>query len=284
MFSRQYNYSKVLIDYECKLHSDYDQINEQVKQWLIKYKLPFHCEDEAKHEQNERAILISKFMIHIFLVDDLIERKVPCIFFDSLVNHGNENYDVIATLDKCYTETQTPLVASFADIWTQMKSLTNTSWQKRFAESYIWWLKANNWERKNDDAKRVPSLMEHIEHRHFTGGVLSLIQLSRDVFLPDSVLTNFTLQKIFTTTGSVVCLVNDIYSFEKEEAEGDMNNLVTVLKHEYNISKQEAIKKATELVNKEIEKFSLLVSLLPTFEAEINEKVKKVVHGCKHWI
>ncbi|RWS27151.1 Terpene synthase metal-binding domain protein-like protein [Leptotrombidium deliense] len=299
MFSRKYNYSKVLIGYESNLHPDYEKINEEVYQWFIKYKLPLHSEDEEKHARedvakfvcmcypetaNKRAVLICKFMIHILIVDDLIERNVPSIFFDSLVNHGNENHDVIATLDKCYTATQTPLVASFADIWSQMKSLTNTAWQKRFAEGYIWWLKANGWERKNHKVNRVPSLMEFIEYRQFTGVVISLIQLSRDIFLPESVMTNFTLQKIFSVTGSIVCLVNDIYSFEKEEAEGDMGNLVAVMKHEYSISEQEAIKKATVFINNEIEKFKLLESILPTFEGETNENVKKIVHGCKHWI
>ncbi|RWS21526.1 Terpene synthase metal-binding domain protein-like protein [Leptotrombidium deliense] len=299
MNARKYNYSKVLLGSECILHPDYEKINEAVYQWLKKYKFPLHSADDKKHEresvakfvcmcyheaENDRAILISKFMLHLFLVDDLIERNIPCIFFDSLVNHGNENYNLIATLDKCYTETQTPLVASFADIWTQMKSLTNTCWQKRFAESYIWWLKVNNWERKNHEMNRVPSLMEYIEYRHFTGVFVSIIQLSRGIFLPDSVIANFTLQKIFSVSGSIVCLVNDIHSFEKEEAEGNMNNVVTVMKHEYKISKQEAIEKATEFVNSEIDKFKLLESILPTFEDEINENVKNIMQGCKQAI
>ncbi|RWS21624.1 terpene synthase-like protein [Leptotrombidium deliense] len=56
------------------------------------------------------------------------------------------------------------------------------------------------------------------------------------------------------------------------------------MKHEFNICDQEAIEKATDLVNDEIKKFLIVQRLMPTFEGEMNERVQKYVDGCKTWI
>ncbi|RWS24991.1 Terpene synthase metal-binding domain protein-like protein [Leptotrombidium deliense] len=283
-----------------KLHVDYEKIYEEVSKWTIKFNLYMGDREVYKRENvtklacmcypdgdYNRSVLVSKFMVHVFALDDAVECKVECQFFDSLVKHGSENKDVIALMDTCFEDKETPLVTSFADIWKQMKLLTNITYQKRFSENYIWYLKTNDWEHKNLEMKRIPPLAEFLEYRHFTGGVdpsLNLIEIARNIFIPDVVAANVTFQRLCYLSGNIVVLVNDIYSFEKEKLCGQLNNLVTVMKNEYNISDEEAIKKATDFINDEIKKFLVIERLMPIFEEEMNDCVQKYVDGCKTWI
>ncbi|RWS31892.1 hypothetical protein B4U80_12448 [Leptotrombidium deliense] len=134
---------------------------------------------------------------------------------------------------------------------------------------------------------RVPSLGEFLEYRHYTSGVdpsFNLIEIARNIFIPDSVAANVIFQRFTYLTGNIVALVNDIYSYEKEKSAGQINNLVNVMKHEYNICEQKAINKATDLVNDEIKKLLVVERIMPTFEGEMNETVQKYVDGCKTWI
>ncbi|RWS21014.1 hypothetical protein B4U80_14194 [Leptotrombidium deliense] len=65
---------------------------------------------------------------------------------------------------------------------------------------------AVNWERCVIDAKRIPSLAEYLEYRHYTGGIdffLNLIEIVRNIFIPDSVLVNVTLQRFSYLTSEL---------------------------------------------------------------------------------
>ncbi|RWS25567.1 hypothetical protein B4U80_13064 [Leptotrombidium deliense] len=283
-----------------KIHPDYEKINEETSKWTIQFKL--HLNDKEQYEREnvvklacmcypngnyDRTLLLSKWMVHVFALDDIVEGNVKCPFFDSLVKYGSENKDVLASMDLCSEDKKTPLVTSFADIWEQLKSFSNKAWQKRFAENYIWYLKANDWERKNIETKRIPQLSEYLEYRHYIGGVdpsLNLIEIARNIFIPDAVAANVTFQRLSYLSGNVVALVNDIYSYEREKFIGQINNIVSVMKHEHNILDQEAIEKATDFVNGEIRKFSFLEPLLPTFDGEMNEIVQQYLDGCKMWM
>ncbi|RWS23300.1 hypothetical protein B4U80_13410 [Leptotrombidium deliense] len=297
---RMYNYPKINLLVASKIHPDYEKINEEVSQWTIQFKLQSSDKKKYKREifvklgcmcypdgDYDRTILISKWIVHTFELDDFIEGNVNCSFFDSLINHGSENNDVITIMDKCFEYEETPLVSSFADLWKQFKSISNKTWQKRFAHNYIWFLKSLSWERNIIETKRIPTLAEYMEYRHYTVGMdfcLNLIEISRNIFIPDSVLANTTLQRLNYLTGNICAFVNDIYSFEKEKRDGQIFNLVIIMKHEYNLGDQEAINKATDLVNDEIKKFLVTQRLMPIFEANVNESVQKYVDSFKTWI
>ncbi|RWS22770.1 hypothetical protein B4U80_13493 [Leptotrombidium deliense] len=300
MEMRMYNYPKMNMYFPSRLHIDYEKILEESSQWIIEFKL--HSDNTMYKRENltkltcmcypdgdyERTLLVNKWMIHVFALDDITEGKVvKCPFFGSLAYHGSENKDVISLLDKCFEYDETPLVRSFADIWKQLKSITNKTWQQRFAENYVWYFKANDWEQKNIEMNRVPTLAEYMNYRHYISGVdafFNLIEIASNIFIPDSAMANVTLQRFVYLAGNVVAAANDIYSYEKEKRDGQINNLVHVMKHEYNICDQEAIEKATDFVNDEMKKLLVVERILPIFEEKVNDCVQKYVDGCKSWI
>ncbi|RWS20625.1 terpene synthase metal-binding domain-containing protein-like protein, partial [Leptotrombidium deliense] len=211
------------MDFASKIHTDYEKIYEETLKWINEFKL--HTGDVQKMYKREnitkltcmvypdgdyeRTLLMNKWMMHVYALDDAIEGNVRCPFFDMLLNHGSENKDVISLLDKSFEDKETPLVTSFAHIWKQLKSFSNKTWQQRFAENFIWSLKTNDWENKNVEMKRVPSLGEYLEYRHFLTGVdvlFNLIEIARNISIPDSVVANVTFQRFTYLTGNIAAL------------------------------------------------------------------------------
>ncbi|RWS19416.1 terpene synthase-like protein, partial [Leptotrombidium deliense] len=110
---RKFTYPKIHCCFPRKIHADYEKIYEETLQWAIDFKL-HSAYDKYKKEnltkltcvaypdgEYERVLLINKWMIHIFALDDVIESNVvECPFFGPLVYHGTENKDVISLMDK----------------------------------------------------------------------------------------------------------------------------------------------------------------------------------------
>ncbi|RWS20973.1 hypothetical protein B4U80_14200, partial [Leptotrombidium deliense] len=230
----KYNYPKINMFSMSKIHVDYEKIKKEISQWTVSLKLqssdkknfqrdklvklPCMCYPDGDYN---RVILISKWAIFVFEMDDVVESNVKCAFFDSLINHNNENKDVILLLDKCFEYEQTPLVSIFADLWEQLKFISNKTWQQRFAENFIWFLKSVKWERSINETKQIPSVAEYLQYRHYTVGMdcsLNLIEIARSFFIPDSVLANVTLQRLCYLTCNICAFINDICSYEKEKS------------------------------------------------------------------
>ncbi|RWS02033.1 hypothetical protein B4U80_12633, partial [Leptotrombidium deliense] len=110
----------------------------------------------------ERTVLLCKYLIHVILLDDLISMGIMGEYFDTLLNFENDLSKVMEMMDAAVNFPQDPITASFVDIWQQMKQLMNIKWQKRFAESFIWYVKCNGWEVENRKYKRVPQLGEYL--------------------------------------------------------------------------------------------------------------------------
>ncbi|RWR99860.1 hypothetical protein B4U80_12655, partial [Leptotrombidium deliense] len=126
----------------------------------------------------------------------------------------------------------------------------------------------------------IPTLGEYLEYRHFLTCVdasFNLIEIARNFFIPDSVMANVIFQRFSYLTGTIISITNDIYSFEIEKEIGKINNIVYILKHKYNISDQEALEKATDLLNEELNKLLAAERLMPTYEGEMNEIVQKYI-------
>ncbi|RWS24990.1 Terpene synthase metal-binding domain protein-like protein [Leptotrombidium deliense] len=298
--TQRYIYPDFLIPCQSKMHPDAGKINDEVKQWSFKFKLHGEENDQYKREQMvklaclcypdgdfERTVLCAKFLVHIFSLDDEILHRRQGKFFKSVMEHGNSNVDMVDLLDAAKYDLETPVAASFADYWNDMKTFTGIEWQTRFAENYVWYLKGTNWEIDNLDNNRIPPLPDYLEYRHYASGIdpsLNLVELSRNIFIPDKVIANPTIQRLSSICGNVIAFANDVYSFEKERKVGEINNLVIVMKNEYNISYQEAIKKATDFVNEEMKKYDALEPFVPSFGVELDKSVKMYLEGFRDWM
>ncbi|RWS21055.1 hypothetical protein B4U80_11945 [Leptotrombidium deliense] len=228
-------YPKVNIPIEPAINPLFNEIKEEVERWAIGHKLfqgesalqklkredvtklGCHCCPESEFN---RTVVVCKFLLHVVLLDDSISEGYVGDYYDTLLNYENDQSKVMEMMDAAENFPQDPITASFVDIWKQMKQLMNIDWQKRFAQSFIWYVKSSRWEIENRKHNRVPQLGEYLTYRYYVSGMepcLMLVELMDNIILPDSVSLNPALQIVITNAANIIALENDLHSFEKEK-------------------------------------------------------------------
>ncbi|RWS19355.1 hypothetical protein B4U80_12312, partial [Leptotrombidium deliense] len=148
---RKYKYPKINMGLPSRTHVDFDKIKEETFKWAAKFGIA--SGERKRYKQDnfsrlacmayhggdyERVLLINKFIVHFFEIDDHVEMmSEKRSFFGSLVYHGPEQKDLVALMDSSSEYEQIPLVVSFADVWKDLKAITTRRWQERFAQNYI---------------------------------------------------------------------------------------------------------------------------------------------------
>lgn len=85
-------------------------------------------------------------------------------------------------------------------------------------------------------------------------------------------------------------ILQDMYSFNKEQAKGDTQNLVVTTMHELNLGVQGAVDYVGDLIMRRIDDYVGYKDQLPSFGPDVNNQVKTYVAGIEdlviavlHW-
>lgn len=180
-----------------------------------------------------------------------------------------------------------PLANSFADLWKRMKRIGSADWQKRFVKSMTDYLDACLWEVENRIQHKAPAVADYIEKRPYTGALfadIELIEVLESIYLPDEVRTHETVVQLSLACNNVVCWANDLFSFDKERRQGDVHNLVVVLKEERGLTLEAAINEAARMHDAEVRRFISLSESLPAFGEETNDELQRYITVLKAWM
>ncbi|RPE13287.1 hypothetical protein EGT74_07080 [Chitinophaga lutea] len=180
-----------------------------------------------------------------------------------------------------------PLANSFADLWKRMKRIGSAAWQKRFVKSMTDYLDACLWEVENRIQHKAPAVADYIEKRPYTGALfadIELIEVLESIYLPDEVRTHETVVQLSLACNNVVCWANDLFSFDKERRQGDVHNLVVVLKEERGLTLEAAINEAARMHDAEVRRFISLSESLPAFGEETNDELQRYITVLKAWM
>ncbi|HLW01912.1 MAG TPA: terpene synthase family protein [Ktedonobacterales bacterium] len=159
-----------------------------------------------------------------------------------------------------------PLLRVLADIWERMARHSARAWQQRFASALADSFSAYEWEARNRADQRVPSVGEYLPYRRKTSGwrtLALLVDLSMGHTLPERIYTSDEFQAPLDAANNVICWANDIFSFEKECASGDVHNLVHIVQTEQRCTTEAAIQTIVGWHNQEIQRWQQLVDHLP---------------------
>ena len=151
-----------------------------------------------------------------------------------------------------------PLCRALHDIYQRLYKRTSRVWVKTFVEQIKDYLEANRWEASNRLESSIPDLGTYIKMRQFSGAVnlcFSLIGIFCDIDPRAEFLRHSYLKQLSVMANNRICWDNDIFGLQKEIQEGNINNLVLVLQHEYKIDLQEAVDLAVQMSNKELDAF-----------------------------
>lgn len=180
-----------------------------------------------------------------------------------------------------------PLANSFADLWKRMKRIGSAAWQKRFVKSMTDYLDACLWEVENRIRHQAPAVADYIEKRPYTGALfadIELIEVLESIYLPDEVRSHETVEQLSLACNNVVCWANDLFSFDKERRQGDVHNLVMVLKEERGLTLEDAVSEAARMHDAEVRRFISLSESLPAFGEETNDELQRYITVLKAWM
>lgn len=233
-----------------------------------------------------KLCIAAEFNTWLFLLDDKNDesrfgKRDFLEMVHSFVTMILQNNQVVAP------EEGMPLANSFADLWKRLRKISSPAWQQRFEKSMIDYLDACLWEVDNRIRHEAPSVKDYIEKRPYTGALyadIELIEVLESIYLPDEVRLHETVQQLALACNNVVCWANDLFSFDKERRQGDVHNLVVVLKEERELDLEEALEETARMHDAEVRRFISLSENLPSFGNEVNEELERYVGVLKAWM
>ncbi|MCB1985046.1 MAG: hypothetical protein H6936_12395 [Burkholderiales bacterium] len=233
----------------------------------------------------DRLEIISDWNTWLFVIDDQCDESGLGKHPDQLSNLHNRSLEILSGYP---TEpNDVPLILALEDIYRRLKPLSSQAWLLRFAKSASEYFEATFWEAQNRFYRRWPSTDSYTLMRPFSGGLytdIDLIEIAEKINIPCIARAHPRLTELANLTNNVVCWSNDIISLRKEQAHGDMHNMVMVMQHELKISLQESVNLVKKLIDAQIQQFLNVEQQLPKFVEFSDHDLKKYVAVLRSWM
>lgn len=239
--------------------------------------------DAALHE----LCLIADFNTWLFILDDKCDEAAEGRKSDYLRSIMAGLLNILQKNVSHHPSEGQPLSAALSSIWERMRVLSSPGWRLRFIRTVSDYFTACIWEAENRERGIVPSLEDYTRMRPYTGALLAdieAIEIIEKISLPRTSMEQALLQRMIQACNNLVCWTNDIFSCIKESKQGDVHNLVLVLKHTNKYSLQEAINEANRMLKEESAIFVTLEKLLPLTGQESDYELIRFVAVLHAWI
>lgn len=196
--------------------------------------------------------------------------------------------------------TETPpalnaLETSLADLWARTSAAMSAESKRTFRRTIEDMTQSWLWELANQKQNRIPDPIDYIEMRRKTFGsdlTMSLSRIAREGAVPPEVFRSRTLQGLENAAQDYACLLNDVFSFQKEiEFEGEIHNAVLVVSNFLDCDYQRGLAVVLDLMEARMSQFEYLVgeelpALFEEFELDAEARAALVAHTeqIKHWL
>ncbi|MDV5143134.1 terpene synthase family protein [Streptomyces sp. SBC-4] len=156
---------------------------------------------------------------------------------------------------------------AFADLWARSSDGAHPGWVARTAHEWEYYFAAQAHEAIGR-LRGTPGDMEaYLQVRRGIAGTaltISLAERAAGINIPAAAFHSPQLRTMRDIAVDVPMMCNDVYSLEKEEARGDMDNLVLVIEHTRRpCTRDEAIMAARQEVDGRVERFQELALQVP---------------------
>jgi 5-epi-alpha-selinene synthase len=257
------------------IHADAEQCNNRTRAWLSSTGLVRHPAgaDRAAAARfgwlaaraypwssPEGLQLASDWATWLFMRDDLCDegglRADPMAMrrhCDAMIRILLEGPTVSGGSD--------PHATALADLRARIMRLGGYERLGRFVGPMVDYFEACVWEAENRAAVAVPTIPEYIAMRRHTGGVMTCLAIA-DVI--DGIRPSLAdqqdprVRRLIEIANDAICWSNDIFSAEKEMFQGDVHNLVLVVKHARDCDLETAIEYVAHMHDAIIREFELV--------------------------
>lgn len=235
----------------------------------------------------EALELYCDYMVWIFIVDDQFEEAGITKQPEQLEPEHMRLVDILkGTL---LADVNRPAEMALQNILYRVHQFLHTTsdLMLRFIKNWEDYFQGVRWEVLNHSQGITPNLATYMKMRPMISGLypfFDLILIGNRIPLPLEVLEHPIVKRLNLAANNVVAWANDIFSLEKEIRKEQTHNLVLVLQHEYQIPLQDALDRAAEHHDAEVQTFIELSSQLPSFESEIDANLQHYLSGLRSWM
>ncbi|WP_343307862.1 hypothetical protein AAHN97_12000 [Chitinophaga niabensis] len=277
-----------------------DELEEEINYWLLHSYRCIPPDIKRKYEKTQLGHITARFFPMASR-----ERLTP-LNMNSLWGIAFDDYHEHCTIDQLRRLKHrvediligAPPLKEENDIFWQLAVMRDsfaqfmpTNWLARFSNSMGEYVQGMVEEAPFKQRLISPSLSEYMEIRMKAVDVYPLVSFAEVVIgytFPREVIYHPLMRRLADLTCRIVAWCNDYFSIWKEE-DKDIMNIIMVVQHEYDISREEAFAEAVRIHQADVDEYINLCNHMPHFGIH-NEKVKEFIHhnnlmiqGHKSW-
>jgi hypothetical protein len=290
----------LLSPFPAAMHPDADRMHRQTVKWALHYELIASPQDRRHLDASHYTLLMARayptadpvalqliadWNTWTFLLDDYFDEHVIGRDPDAVEHLHQQVLSILAGTTPVAGDSMR--IRALHDLASRLRLLANGEWMTRFIAAVRETLAASLWEARNRRIRAVPTADDYCYWRLFTSGVFcyfALIEIAEQMTLPAFVWDHPVIQQLARSANAVICWSNDIFSFAKEVAHGDVHNLVYIVQHERQCALDDAIAYVAQRHDDEVRAFQQLRAALPYFGDFVDEIVQRYVRGLEAWM
>lgn len=195
----------------------------------------------------------------------------------------------------CTAMPTNPVERGLADLWSRTATSMTANNRRQFRRAIQDMTESWLWELANQMQNRVPDPVDYVEMRRKTFGsdlTMSLSRLTQGDDIPQELFLTRTLRGIDNSAADYACLVNDVFSYQKEiEFEGELNNGVLVVQRFLDLDAPRAVEVVNDLMAARMRQFEHIIATeLPALcddyklSPRAREKLYQYVERLQHWM
>ncbi|KAK6997313.1 terpene cyclase [Favolaschia claudopus] len=180
-----------------------------------------------------------------------------------------------------------PVIGEFIrSFWSNAVKVISTSAQQRFIDEFDRYTKAV----VEQACTRDPLVLHDLEsymalRRGNVGAQPAFALLCMETDIAEDIYKNDALLALRRYAVDILCIANDLYSFNIEQAKGDDHNLVTLMVLHKSMNVQQAIDYVSTLHERLVTQFLSISQGLPSFGSpEVDDLVRSYVDALGFWI
>jgi hypothetical protein len=188
---------------------------------------------------------------------------------------------------------RSPIGRAFADLWDRSREGMSRSWVARTAHDWERYFASYPYEAVNRRSQVIPSMDDYLTIRRgsaATESVTDMVERLNRIEVPPVAFHSAQLRLMRQIAADVPFICNDVYSYEKEAARGDVYNLVIVLRHQRRCSLAQAVDEIQAMVADRIRRFLQLRDQVSQMMDEVGipapyrQQVLRYTAGLGDWL
>ena len=296
---------EIIIPFNTEVNPSHDGARERHYKWLKDMRILQTPEHEARMREVNMTILtamaypdVQPSTLDLFL--DFTAWTAPFDDFCDITTGEKADFDKVSSFIRIFRDSwvdnspmasDVPLVTSWRELLRRFKECASEQWLQKWHQRWTVLYDAFDQEAWNSENKSIPTYDQYFPLREAASGVpIFLLMNDMQLRISDEVYTNHDFRGMEEFTAYAIDLPNDLFSLFYEEEMKNSDNLVTILTHHHNFSREKAINTVRGMTNKAIQEFQKAESRFlnsPIYKSLSTEELKGVdfyIAGMKIWI